>query len=410
MSRLASFTIISALLILMSPMASRAEPNWPGWRGPHQDGHTTETTIPVKWSGENIVWKSSLPGIGQSSPVIWGDKIFLTAALNQGKERIVFCVSRKTGEILWKQTAWEGTPEPIHAMNTWASATCATDGEVVVAFFGIGGLHAYSLSGKHLWSHDLGKFEGPWGTSACPVIVDDLVVQNCDADADAFIIGLDKKTGRQVWRTKRRDHRGWSTPVLVKTDKRMELVVNGHAGVQAYDPKSGKDLWFCKSFAGRGEPTVTPAGKLLAVVNGLQGDFYSILPGGDGDVTATHMPWHTPRKSGRDCSSPIVIGNYILVSSLDGIATCYDAVDGRVYWKDRLAGKFSASPIAAGGFAYFLNEDGKTIVIEPGEALKVVAENDLSPGKDEIFRASLAPSSGQLFVRSTRVLYCIGTK
>jgi outer membrane protein assembly factor BamB len=414
MSRLASFLSSSAfVLLLLAPIVSRGEPNWPRWRGPHQDGHTTDTNIPVKWTDENIVWKAALPGIGQSSPIIWGDKIFLTAAISHGKERverIVFCVSRKSGEILWKQSAWEGTPEPLHAMNTWASASCVTDGEVVVAFFGIGGIHAYSLDGNHLWSKDLGKFAGPWGTSACPVIVDDLVVQNCDADVDAHIIALDKKTGSQVWRTKRRDHRGWSTPVLVKTDKRVELVVNGHAGVQGYDPKTGKDLWFCKSFIGRGEPTVTPAGKLLAVVNGQPGDFYSVLPGGDGDVTETHMPWHTPRKSGRDCSSPIVIGNYIIVTSLDGIATCYDSADGHVYWKERIAGKFSASPIAANGLAYYLNENGKTFVIEPGDALKIVAENDITGAKDEIFRSSLTPSLGQLFVRSTTVLYCVGKK
>ncbi len=128
------------------------------------------------------------------------------------------------------------------------------------------------------------------------------------------------------------------------------------------------------------------------------------------DVTATHMPWHTPRKSGRDCSSPIVIGNYIIVTSLDGIATCYDAVDGHQLWKERLAGKFSASPIAAGGLAYYLNENGKTFVIEPGEELKIVAENDIPAGKDEIFRASLTPSLGQLFVRSNSVLYCVGKK
>jgi outer membrane protein assembly factor BamB len=295
-------------------------------------------------------------------------------------------------------------------MNTWASATCVTDGEVVVAFFGVGGIHAYSLDGNLLWSKDLGKFAGPWGTSACPVIVNDLVIQNCDADVDACIVALDKKTGAQVWRTKRRDHRGWSTPILVKTEKRDEIVLNGHEGVQGYDPQTGKELWFCKSFVGRGEPTVTPAGKLLAVVNGLPGDFYSVLPGGNGDVTETHMPWHTPRKSGRDCSSPIVVGKYILVTSLDGIATCYNAVDGQPYWKERLAGKFSASPIAAGGLAYYLNENGKTFVIEPGETLKIVAENDLPASKDEIFRASMAPSLGQLFIRSTNVLYCIGKK
>jgi outer membrane protein assembly factor BamB len=364
----------------------------------------------VKWSAENIVWKTTLPGIGQSSPVIWGDRIFLTSALGQGQERLVLCVDRQDGKILWQQSAWKGEPEPIHRMNSWASATCVTDGQVVVAFFGRGGLHAYTVEGKHLWSKDLGKFESPWGTAACPVMVDDLVVQNCDADADAYIAAFDKKTGAEVWRTKRRDHRGWSTPIVIDSHGRRELVVNGHEGVQAYEPASGKELWFCKGFNGRGEPTVTPAGELLCVVNGLAGDIYSVRPGGDGDVTDSHMAWHTPRQGGRDCPSPIVVGQFIIVSDMAGIATCYDAADGHIYWKDRLGGKISGSPIAGGGLVYFLTEEGKTIVIEPGPKLQIVAENAIPAGQAEIFRASPTPSGAQIFLRSTSVLYCIGKK
>jgi outer membrane protein assembly factor BamB len=388
----------------------RSDFNWPRWRGPLENGHSTDTNLPVKWSADDVLWKVDLPGNGQSSPIIWGDKIFLTSALEKGKERIVLGLSRNTGKILWQQTAWTGEPEPVHNMNGWASATCVTDGEVLIAFFGRGGIHAYTTDGKPLWSKDLGTFESPWGVASCPVLVGDLVVQNCDADVDAYIIGLDKKTGKQVWRTKRREHRGWSTPILVSTAKRNELVINGHEGVQAYDPKTGQELWFCKGFNGRGEPTVTPAGDLLCVVNGLAGDFYSVRPGGEGDVTATHMAWHTPRKGGRDCPSPIVVGNYIIVCDMGGVATCYDAIDGRIHWKDRLPGKFSASPIAANGLVYFINEEGVTRVIEPGPALKIVAENSLPADEQEIFRASISPSEGKLFIRSTSVLYCIGRK
>ena len=388
----------------------RGEGNWPRWRGSEQNGHTSESSLPVKWSADDIAWKTKLPGNGQSSPIIWGDRIFLTAALAQGAERLVFCVDRKSGEILWQQSAWKGEPEKVHNMNGWASASCVTDGEVVIAFFGRGGIHAYSVDGKPLWSKDLGRFESPWGVSACPILVDDMVVQNCDADVDAYITALDKRTGKEIWRTKRRDHRGWSTPIVIQAGERREIVVNGHEGTQAYDPATGSDLWFCKGFNGRGEPTVTPAGELLCVVNGLSGDFYSVRPGGEGDVTATHMAWHTPRKGGRDCPSPIVVGNFIIVCDMAGIATCYDAVDGHIYWKERLTGKFSGSPIAAKGLVYFVNETGKTIVIEPGPALKIVAESDLPAGADEIFRASPTPCDGQLFIRSTSVLYCIGKK
>ncbi len=384
-----------------------AEFNWPRWRGPDGNGHSADTALPVKWSAENLLWSTTLPGRGQSSPIVWSDRIFLTAALDDGRERLVLCVDRKSGKILWQQTAWKGEPEPVHKMNGWASASCVTDGQIVVAFFGRGGIHAYTVEGKHLWSRDLGPFAGPWGTSACPILVDDMVVQNCDADQDAHIVALDKQTGKDVWRTKRRDHRGWSTPIVVNALGRREIVVNGHEGVQAYDPATGRELWFCKSFNGRGEPTVTPAGDLLCVVNGLSGDIYSVRPGGDGDVTATHMPWHTPRRGGRDCPSPIVVGKYIIVCDMGGVTTCYDAEDGQVYWKERLPGKFSGSPIAANGLVYFLNETGKTIVIKPGPALEVIAENDLPARNNEIFRASLTPVGGQFLIRSTSVLYCV---
>jgi outer membrane protein assembly factor BamB len=389
---------------------SFAEMNWPRWRGQLENGHSPDVNVPTKWDADGLVWKADLPGAGQSSPVVWGDKIFLTSALDKGKERVVLCVSRTSGKILWQQSAWKGEPEPVHAMNGWASATCVTDGELVIAFFGRGGIHAYSVDGKPLWSKDLGSFESPWGVAACPIIVDNLVIQNCDSDLNAFIIALDKPTGKEVWRTKRSDNRGWSTPIVRKVGDHRELVLNGHEGVRGYDPVSGKELWFCKGFNGRGEPTVTPAGDLLCVVNGLAGDFYTVRPGGSGDVTKTHMAWHTPRKGGRDCPSPIVVGDYIIVCDMGGVATCYDAKDGQIHWKERLAGKYSASPIAAKGLVYFINEEGLTRVIKPGPKLTIVEENPLPAKQDEIFRSSFAVSNGQLFIRSTTTLYCVGAK
>jgi outer membrane protein assembly factor BamB len=393
--------------VIGSGSSAAADTNWPRWRGPNQDGHSNDDRLPVQWSAANVAWKAPLPGSGQSSPIIWGDRIFLTAAEDKGAQRLVFCLDRHTGKMLWQQTAWRGMPERSHVMNGWASASCVTDGKIVAAFFGRGGLHAYTVEGQHLWSRDLGPFESPWGTAACPIMVDNLVVQNCDSDQDAFIAAFDKQTGSEVWRTKRRDHRGWSTPIVIDAGSRRELVVNGHEGVQAYDPATGAELWFCHSFNGRGEPTVTPAGDLLLVVNGLAGDFYSIRPGGTGDVTSTHMAWHTPRKGGRDCPSPIVVGDFAIVCDMTGIATCYSVRDGHIYWKERLSGKFSGSPIAANGLVYLVNEAGKTFVIKPAPKLQIVAENELPASRDEIFRATPTPCGGQMLLRSTSVLYCL---
>jgi outer membrane protein assembly factor BamB len=401
-------------LILLAPLGPgsplRAESNWPGWRGPSGDGHSAETGLPVHWDAHAVVWRTPLKGRGQSSPVVWGERIFLTTALEDCRQRVVLCLDRKTGKVLWEQVAWTGTPEMSHAMNGWASATCATDGERVVAFFGKGGLHCYTVEGKPLWSRDLGPFEGPWGTAASPVIVGNLVVQNCDAEKEASLVALDKQTGQTVWRTPREapDRGGWSTPVLVRAGGREELVLNGAKAVIAYDPATGKPLWSCRSFNGRGEPTATPGNGLVFLVNGLQGDMYAVRPGGEGDVTATRMAWHTPRRGGRDQPSPIVVGDYVIVVNMAAIATCYEAATGKEVWKDRLAGKFSSAPVAAGGLVYFQSDEGTTFVLEPGPAMKVVARNELGAPAEETFRASLTPAGGQIFSRSDRALYCIG--
>jgi outer membrane protein assembly factor BamB len=197
---------------------------------------------------------------------------------------------------------------------------------------------------------------------------------------------------------------------LVKVGDRQELVLNGETAVTGYDPATGKELWRCKSFVGRGEPTVTPgAGGLLFVVNGQPGDIYAVKPGGRGDVTRTHMAWHTPRKSGRDQPSPILVGNFMVVVSMTGLATCYDAPTGKVLWSERLKGPFSSSPVAAGGRVFLQNEAGAATVIEPGPELKVVAENTLGV-KGEVFRASLIPCGGRWFTRSDKAAYCVGAK
>ena len=300
--------------------------DWPSWRGPAGNGHSKESNLPTKWDAKSVLWKKELPGEGQSSPVIWGERIFLTTALDKGKKRVVVCVDRRTGNIQWERESWAGVPEPSHPMNGWASATCACDGERVIAFFGKGGMHCYTVEGEKVWSRDLGPFTGPWGTSACPLIVGDLVVQNCDATTNSFLLAVNKKTGKDVWRTPRPDlpKGGWSSPVLVEAGTRKEIVVNGETHVVGYDPATGKILWKCKTFAGRGEPTVAPGKGLVYVVNGLAGDIYAVKTGGTGDVTKSHIAWHTPRKTRRDQPSPIVVGNYLLAADMDGITTCYD--------------------------------------------------------------------------------------
>jgi outer membrane protein assembly factor BamB len=400
-----------AFLLIASLQCVAAPPNWPRWRGPDGNGQSADTNLPSKWDAAAIAWKTKLKGIGQSSPIIWGDRIFLTSALESGKTRLVMCLDRKDGSVLWEKEAWTGTPEASHAQNGWATPSCATDGKRVIAFFGKGGLHCFDIEGKPLWSRDLGSFPGAWGTAASPVIVGDLVIQNCDAQGEGLLVAVDKKTGKDAWKSKRPapERGGWTTPVLIDSGSKQELVINGETTVTSHDPETGKVLWTCKTFAGRGDPTITPGQGLLFVVNGQPGDIYAIKPGGAGDITRSHMAWHTPRKNGRDQPSPILVGDYLVVASMTGITTCYQASTGKPLWTERLKGVFSSSPIAANGLVYFQNEAGETVVIKPGPALDIVATNTLG-ASGEVFRASLTPCNGQIFSRSDKVLYCIGKK
>jgi outer membrane protein assembly factor BamB len=405
-SRCMALAVVCSLTLTATAEAQ----NWPQWRGPEGTGHSSDTEAPTRWSADDVAWKTELPAEGQSSPVVWGERIFLTGATENGNRRMVFCLDRNGGKLLWKQTAWTGSnTEEVHKMNTYASATVATDGEHVVAFFGRGGLHCFDIDGKKLWSRDFGSFEGPWGTAASPIIHGDLVVQNCDADNAAFLVGLDIHSGKEVWRTQRPVVRGWSTPIIRTVGDHEELIMNGHTGTTGYDPATGSELWFCKGDNGRGTPTVAPNSQgALITVSGRPGAMFAVQPGGSGDVTESHQTWRLTRKGGRDLPSPLVIDDYLLVANMGGILTCYHALTGQELWTQRLGGNFSASPVAIDGHACFLSEEGTTHVIAPADRFQLVAKNQVGSTPEEIFRASPAVSQGQVFLRSNSMLYCVG--
>ena len=412
-SRSITFTILLLTCLLSTLVARGADTeNWTRFRGSDGTGHTTDTNLPVKWDANSLTWKTELKGHGQSSPVIWGDRIFLTSALENGKQRLVFCIDAHDGKVQWEQVAWTGEPEKSHKMNGWATSTCCTDGQYVFAWFGKGGMHCYTIEGKHVWSrNDLGEFVSGThrGTAASPILADHLLIINGDSESDHALFGLDKLTGKTVWKTDRPAWEGYSTPVPVEVAGHRELALNGEGFVAGYDPLSGKQLWQCKSFAGRGEPLPAAAADgVIYVVNGLAGDMYAVKAGGTGDVTKTNMLWHTPRRGGRDGPSPLLINGYLIVSNMAGIGACYDAATGKELWKTRLGGKISGSPIAAGKLAYLLFEDGETVVLEPGPEMKEIARNKVGAAADEIFRASPVPWHGHLLLRSDRVLYCVG--
>ncbi len=383
--------------------------DWPQWRGPQFNGHASGPELPTHWSDESVVWRTPLSGIGQSTPIVSNGAIFLTSSDTDGHRRYVVCLDRQSGATRWTRTIKCEQPNVKHNMNSFASASCVTDGKHVAAFFGRGGIHCFDHEGKLQWSRDdLGSFAGPWGTAASPAMVGNLVIQNCDADEDAYLVALDKASGETVWRTPRDNYRGWSTPFLLRTKARDELVLNGHRGVRAYDPDTGKELWFCQGFNGRGSPTpvFVEGKKQLVVINGLSGDIYAVRPGGNGNVTETHMVWHT-RRSGRDLPSPIVVDRFLFTIGLRGFAMCYDIDTGEELWKERLGGIFTASPIASGGRVFVPNDDGVMFVIQPDTKLNIVAKNRLNSADGELFRASITPHDGQMLIRSNTALYCV---
>jgi len=392
-----------------------AEDNWTQFRGPTGRGHSLDEEVPLQWNAQSIVWKKMLKGAGQSTPVNWQNRLFVTSASEDGSERYLFCLQRENGELLWERTISCANPERPHQMNSYATPTCATNGEYVIAFFGPGGIHCFDLEGKKKWSRDLGTFPGPWGVAASPIIVDERVIQNCDAEGASFLISLDLQTGDTVWKTKREDkpRGGWSTPAVIKYDGKKELVLNGEFGLRSYEISTGEEQWFCKAFNGRGSPIPDYANGLLHVVSGKPGDTYAVKPGGKGDVTDSRMLWHTKRKAGRDLPSPAVVDDYLLVVSMSGRATCYDAKTGKIYWEEKLGvkGEFAASPLVVQGHVLIQNVyGGETLVIKPGERLNIVSKNSLGAEFSEIFRATLAPIKGQIFARSSSVLYCIGNQ
>lgn len=410
-----SFSLLVLLALALPPAEVRAEKNWTQFRGPTGRGHSADENVPLMWSSKSVRWKTRLKGKGQSSVVNWGERLFVTGASDNGRERHVSCVDAGTGRVNWEQTVKCAFPEKPHRMNSYATPTCATDGERVVAFFGPGGLHCYDLEGNILWSREFGDFPGPWGVAASPVIVGSMVVQNCDAEGTSSLVALDLATGEPIWQTKREDkpRGGWSTPVLIEVAGKKELVLNGEQGVRGYDPKTGRELWFCRGFNGRGSPVPDFADGLLFVVNGKPGDAYAVRPGGSGDVTKSHMAWHAPRRGGRDLPSPAVVGDFVVVASMSGLATCYSAKSGEVLWQEHLGvkGEYASAPLVVNGHLMFQTVyGGKTVVIKPGRKFEVVGVNDLGAEVDEAFRATLSPINGKIYARSHSMLYCIGSK
>jgi outer membrane protein assembly factor BamB len=419
-------SLVVAGFLIAAPAHSE---NWPCWRGPRGDGTSEETNIPTHWdgpAGKNIVWKVPLTGSGHASPAIWNDRIFLAACLEDTQERILLSLDRRTGKTLWQTTVLKSPLESKHALNSYASSTPATDGELIfVSFLEVDGhtvpapnvsvprpitpgrmvIAAYDFAGNQRWIVRPGPFISAQGYCASPVLYEDKLIVNGDHDGDSYVVALDKKSGQIVWKTPRQyQTRSYVTPIIRQVGGRTQMVFSGSKSIVSLDPRDGSSHWKIEGPTEQFVASMVFDGKLFFMTAGFPTyHVMGIRPDGQGDVTNTHVSWEATNAK---CyvPSPVVVGGYLIVADDRGTVNCFAAATGDRLWQERVGSHFSTSAVTAGGLVYLVPDDGLTKVIRPGPKLEVVAENPLG----EYCYASPAISQGQIFLRGERHLFCIG--
>ena len=423
-------------------LSAAVKENWPQFRGPNALGVSDNPDLPDKWGPtKNVLWKRDIPGRGWSSPVVWGNRVFLTTAINEGKakdpkkglyfggnqykpsEHIhqwkVICLNLGDGKILWEKLARKGKPQgTIHIKNSYATETPVTDGERVYAYFGNHGLYCYSIEGELLWDKQwpAHKTRWGWGLAASPILHEGKLYVVNDNDEQSYLVALDAKTGKELWRTKRDEKSNWATPYLWENELRTEIITSGTQKVRSYDLE-GKLLY---QFGGNSSITIaTPYSKfgLLYVTSGYVGDrkkpIFAIRPGAKGDISlrpdqdsSKYVAWCQRRASPYNPST-IVYGNLLHVLLDRGIATCYEAKTGKqVHGPARLpeGRAFTSSPWAYGGKIFYLNEYGVTYVLEAGREFKLLHTNKLL--EDDMCMATPALARDKLIIRTDARIYC----
>jgi outer membrane protein assembly factor BamB len=404
--------IVGYSCLLAAPAAAE---NWPQWRGPTGQGISQESDVPLRWSAsENVKWKVKLPAQGNSTPIVWGDRVFLTSAEDNAATCSLFCFDRSTGRELWKQSVPAKFKQPTHGTNPFCSSSPVTDGKAVYVWQDSAGFFAYDLDGKELWSKDLGEFKHIWGTASSPVLYKDLVILSAGPGLNTFLIAMNKETGDEVWRVTPEGatsksveeyHGSWSTPVFLEAEGGTQMILMLPQRLVAFDPETGKEIW---SSRGLGKLTYTSplvTKDVIVAMSGFHGPAMAVRTGGQGDVTDTHRLWlHEDRNLlPQRVGSGVVVGDHVYILNEPGVAWCLDIKSGERLWEKRLSGKSWCAMVYAAGRIYATAESGDTIVIEPNpNECVVLAENKVG----ELTRASLAISEGQVFQRTYQHLYC----
>ncbi|VTS01921.1 PQQ-like beta-propeller repeat protein [Tuwongella immobilis] len=385
--------------------------DWPTWRGPTRDGISTEREFPTQWSAtENIAWKVALPGGGHSSPIVSGDRIFVTACKESTQERLLLCYSRDDGKLIWQQTVLTAPLEKKHGLNSFASSTPATDGKFVYVSFLDGKrmqVACYDLDGKRIWAQSPGEFHSKHGFCSPPLIDGDLVIFNGDQDALAYLVAYDKATGQERWRADRPNRtRSYCPPIVIEAAGRRQLVLSGSKSVASYDVATGQQIWVMDGPTEQFVASLVYHQGLLFLTAGYPTyHIMAIRPNLTGNVTKSAVVWHET-KGAAYVPSPIAWGDCVYVVADGGVASCLDVKTGKRHWMERLGRHHSASPVAANGLLYFLDDDGAMHIVKAGTEFDVIGKNKLG----EACYASPALSNGQIFIRGEKHLFCIGAK
>jgi outer membrane protein assembly factor BamB len=427
--------------------ASDSEQFWPQWRGPLATGAAPLADPPLIWSETNHVkWKAKIPGLGASTPIIWGDKVFILTAISTGRkpgetaapagrptgsaaatglatkapddihEFVVLCYDRATGKILWQKTALEAVPhQGHHADHGYASASPVTDGQYLIAYFGSYGLHCYDLDGNHKWSKDLGRLQMvmDFGEGASAALHGDtVIVYHDDQAANGFVVALNRRTGDELWRKPRNDGCGWSTPLVIERDGKSQVVINATKKVISYDLATGQELWSCGGQTRNAIPTPVASADTVYVTSGFMGNaLYAIALGRTGDLTGTDAIRWTHNKNTPYSPSPLLVDGLLYNLAVNsGVLSCFDARTGAVQFEgDRLeglSGTVYSSPVAARNRVYVQGRDGACVVLKQGPKLEILAQNKLN----DKTCASLALVGNELYYRGEQYLYCISEK
>jgi outer membrane protein assembly factor BamB len=427
---------------LYARAAAEAKPgiDWPQFRGIKASGVAEGFALPASWDvakGQNVAWKTAIPGLGLSSPIVWGDLACVSTSISGQKdaglkvglygdvkpvlddtehEWRLYCLDKKTGAVRWQQTVTKAIPRiKRHTKASHANSTLATDGERLIAFFGSEGLYAYDLKGKQLWKKDLGVLDAgwfvdpsaQWETGSSPILHDNVVVIQADVQRGSFLAAFDARNGQELWRVSRSDVPTWGTPTVHQVNGQTQLIVNGWRHMGAYDFKTGKEIW---KLSGGGDipvPTPVVSDGLIFITNahGPKSPVYAIRETATGDITLADgatsnagIAWSAARDGGYMCT-PLVYRGLVYIVKYNGVLSVFEAKTGEVKFQQRLAGgtsAFTSSPIAADGKIYLASEEGRVYVLKAGPAFEVLAENDMT----ESVLSTPAISEGTLLYRT----------